>query len=295
MAKKKIERVPEDQLPVEVEKESEKLADVATASELDEAQLDAAASEEETDTDQVVPAEIAAIHADTVVAREVTEGKPSIVDTAAASSAKKKERVRSARYLKASSGVDVEKTYSLSEALSLAKAASYSSFPGSIELHARLTLKKGKTTEGVRGLVQLPHGTGKKIDAVILTEDMIAEIAKTKQSKHDILISPKALMPKVAAIAKILGPLGKMPSPKVGTVSDNPEETLAAIQSGRVEYRSDSSGNVHLTIGKVAWEDKQLLENAEVILHALPKNQLQSLTLSATMGLGIRVDVSTIK
>ena len=259
----------------------------------DEAQLDAQASEEETDTTQVISAEESAIHDDTVVAKEASEGK-------AGSAVKKvstrpaKERVRSARYQKAFGAVDAGKTYGLQQALELAQQTSYSTFAGSIELHARLMAKKGKAVEAIRGLVQLPHGTGKKMNAAILTEELIAEIAAAKSTSYDVLIAPKALMPKVAAIAKILGPIGKMPSPKAGTVADKPEEALAAIQSGRVEYRSDTSGNIHLTVGKTDWDVKKLLENAEAAAHALPRNQLQSLTISATMGPGIRVDISSL-
>jgi large subunit ribosomal protein L1 len=275
------------------EKESAMAADVANDSSSDEAQLDAEATEEETDTTQAVPAELSAIHTDNVVAKEASEGKVK-AKSVKADSKPAKERVRSARYLKAFGAVDSDKSYGLKQALELVQQTSYSTFPGSVELHARLMTKKGKAVEAVRGLVQLPHGTGKTINAAILTEEIIAEIAKTKSTTYDVLIAPKTLMPKVASIAKILGPLGKMPSPKAGTVADKPEETLAAIQSGRTEYRSDSSGNIHLTVGKANWDVQKLLDNADAAAHTLPRNQLQSLTLSATMGPGIRVDLSSL-
>lgn len=276
--------------------ESEAVTEALTANTgdqlIDESQLDSRASEEETDTTQVAPAELAAIHTDTITAKEASEGKTT--KKAKTSVTPAKERVRSARYLKAFGSVDTGKTYDLKQALELAQQTSYSTFPGSVELHARLMAKKGKAIEAVRGLLQLPHGTGKTVNAVILTEEIIAQIATAKSTTYDVLIAPKALMPKVATIAKILGPLGKMPSPKAGTVADKPEETLAAIQSGRTEYRSDNSGNIHLTIGKANWEVEKLLENADVAAHALPRNQLQSLTISTTMGPGIRVDLSSL-
>ncbi|MEK7184074.1 MAG: hypothetical protein AAB701_00965 [Patescibacteria group bacterium] len=288
MAKKKNE---EREAAVEAEATTE--ADVLNTGDqlVDEEQLDAAASEAETDSDAAVPAELAALHTDTVVAKEASTDKKATRKTTQPT---KRDRIRSARYLKASEAFEKEKTYKLEQALELAQQVSYSTFVGSIELHARIAVKKGKTTEGIRGLVQLPHGTGKTINAVILTEEIIDQITKTKQVPYDTLIAPKSLMPKVAAIAKILGPIGKMPSPKAGTVADNPDDVLKAIQSGRVEYRTDASNNIHLTIGKVDWELPKLLENAQAAIGALPKNQLMSLTVTASMGPGIRIDINSL-
>ncbi len=297
---KKLKDASKDELPVGAERAAEHESDAPaeaaaedTGSQLvDEEQIDAANAEAETDTDQVMPAEVAAIHADTETAREATDGKPA--GRAARAAAPAKERTRSAKYAKAAALVDVRKAYPLARALELARESSYTTFTGSVELHARLMPKKGKAAEAVRGLMQLPHGTGKQVNAAVLTQDMIDQIASTKQVPYDVLIAPKALMPKVAAIAKILGPVGKMPSPKSGTVADNPDEALAAIQSGRVEYRSDASGNIHLTVGKIDWDAGKLLENAQAAVNALPKNQLQSLTVTATMGPGVRVDVAAL-
>ncbi len=299
---KKLKDAPQDELPagaekaaeVEAEASAEAMAEDTGDQLIDEAQLDATASEEETDTDQAVPAEVAAIHTDTEAAQEATEGKPAKKAKAASNDAPAKERIRSAKYAKSATLVDAKKAYPLEQALALAQQSSYSTFVGSIEIHARLAAKKGKAVEGLRGLVQLPHGTGKKIRAAVLTQELIDDIAKTKQVPYDVLIAPKALMPKVAAIAKILGPIGKMPSPKSGTVSDTPDEALAAIESGRVEYRSDATGNIHLTVGKADWDASKLLENAQAAVHALPRNQLQSMTITATMGPGVRVDLGSL-
>ncbi len=290
MPKKKNE---EREAALEAEASTDAVVHPAGDQIVDEEQLDAAASESETDTDTVVSAEEAAIHTDTIVAKEASaDTQPEKRQSTSARPAR--QRTRSAKYKKALETFDREKTYELKQAIELAQQASYSTFVGSVELHARVAVKKGKTTEGVRGLVQLPHGTGKTINAAVLTEELIAEIAKTKQVAYDVLIAPKQLMPKVAAIAKILGPIGKMPSPKAGTVADDPDEAMKAIQSGRVEYRTDASNNIHLTIGKVDWELGNLLENAEAAIHALPRNQLVSITVTASMGPGIRVDLSSL-
>lgn len=291
MPKKKNE---EREAAQEAEASTEAATGTAGGQLVDEEQLDATASEAETDTDAVVSAEEAAIHTDTVVAKEASADTASTKTKQSKARPASRQRTRSAKYKAALEALDRTKSYKLDQALELAKTASYSTFVGSIELHARIAVKKGKTTEGVRGLFQLPHGTGKSVNAVVLTEEIIAEIAKTKQAPYDVLIAPKQLMPKVAAIAKILGPIGKMPSPKAGTVTEDPNEALQAIQSGRVEYRTDASNNIHLTIGKADWDEKKLLENAEAALNALPRNQLLSVTVTASMGPGVRVDLSSL-
>lgn len=254
--------------------------------------------EHETDTDAVVPAEEAAVHTDTTVAREATEGKAQSAKRKTKSTIAKRSdraRQRSLKYQAAAGAINQEKRYSLDEAIELAKQTSYTKFDGTLSIHIRLQPKKGKgESDSIRGLLQLPHGTGKTVNAVVLTEAIIDEIAKEKTTKYDILIAPRDLMPKVAKIAKILGPQGKMPSPKAGTVSDAPEEALKSIQSGRVEYRADAAGIVHQAIGKVSWETSMLAENAQAVLGALPMLQLRSVTLAATMGPGIPVDPSTL-
>ncbi|MBI4032362.1 50S ribosomal protein L1 [Candidatus Berkelbacteria bacterium] len=255
--------------------------------------------ERETDTDAVVPAEDAAVHTDTTVAKEASgEGKkskaPSSKPKSSGRTAKTAKR-RSVKYQAAAGAVDQDRRYSLQDAIELAKQTSYTKFDGSLELHVRLMPRKGKgESDSIRGLLQLPHGTGKAVNAIILTEAIIDQIAKDKTTKYDILIAPRALMPKVAKVAKVLGPQGKMPSPKAGTVTDTPDEVLASIQSGRVEYRADAAGIIHQAIGKVSWDDTKLRENAQAVLGALGSLQLRSVTLAATMGPGIPVDLSTL-
>ncbi len=259
---------------------------------VDEEQLDAAQEQKITDTEQVVPAELAAIHTDTVSARDASgdaESKPK--QSQPAKTAKKRQHQRSARYQTALEKIQGKRAYPLAEAIALAKQTSYATFDAAIELHVRIERKK--EGDALRGLVQLPHGGGKQVNAVILTEELIDEIATSKRVSADVLIAPTKLMPKVAKIAKVLGPIGKMPSPKAGTVSDTPEEILTAISSGRVEYRADAGGNVHLAIGRVSWGDEKLQGNAEAVLSALPK-QLLSVTVSATMGPGVPVELSTL-
>lgn len=182
----------------------------------------------------------------------------------------------------------------MDEAIKLAKESSYAKFDASVEIHVRLSPKKGEKTDSIRGLIQLPHGSPKQTNVKVLTEDLIEEISRTKKVDADILIASPALMPKVAKIAKILGPIGKMPSPKAGTVSDKPEDVVKSIEAGRVEYRADNQAIVHLAIGKASWEDAKLKDNCLAVIGALPKTQLLSVNISATMGPGIKVDSNSL-
>jgi len=200
-----------------------------------------------------------------------------------------KAKVRSAKYKKSLTLVDRNKKYSVPEALELVKNTTYSKFPGSVEVHLRLEgHKKG---EAVRGILQLPNGSGKEVNAAILDDKMIEEILKNKRTEHDVLIATPEMMPKIARVAKILGPQGKMPSPKSGTVTKDPEKILAEIKKGRTEYKADSQGIVHVVIGKTNWEPKKLEENYKSLLNSLVGKKLSSITICATMGPGIKVSL----
>lgn len=205
---------------------------------------------------------------------------------------KKTEKVpkfRSKKYLVARSAIDRNKLYPIDEAIELVKKTSYSKFPGSVELHIRLEPAKKK--EAVRGLVQLPHGTGKELKAGIINEKMVEEILKNKKTDYDILLATPEMMPKIARIAKILGPQGKMPNPKSGTVSPTPEKSLEEIKKGKTEYKADKQEIIHLVIGKTSWDDNKLKDNFKAIINSVGGHKLQSVTICATMGPGIKVSL----
>lgn len=271
---------------------------VASPSEqdVDEAVADAATVERGADADAVLPAEAAAVQTDTETALEASgdTAQPAKVMRAVKDRLVKRERQRSARYRGAVRGHDVQTPLALVDAISLVQATSYSRFDGTVELHARLTLKKSGASESVRGLVSLPGGAAKPVKAVVLTEASIDEIARTKRTDADVYLATPTLMPKVASIAKILGPQGKMPNPKTGTVTTDPDATLAEIQSGRIEYRADSSGIVHIGIGKVSWPVDRIVENATAVLTAIGSGRLRSLSIASTMGPGLPVDISRL-
>lgn len=196
---------------------------------------------------------------------------------------------RGKKWQKAISEVDKNKTYSLDEAIELVKKTSYSSFDGSVELHIRLKPKKNQT---VRGSLELPHGTGKKRKVEVFSDDLLEKIQKGKID-FDILLARPADMPKLAKVAKILGPRGLMPNPKSGTIVENPKEAMEKFKGGLIEYKADTGNIVHQNIGKVSWEKKKLEENALALISELKRYNPISITISATMGPGIRVEVTT--
>jgi len=124
-----------------------------------------------------------------------------------------------------------------------------------------------------------------------LDEKIIEEITKTSKAEADIYLTTPALMPQVAKLAKILGPKGKMPNPKSGTITDNPEKTLKELSGGQVEYKSDNTGNIHQVIGKVSADSKKLIDNYQALISLLPKEKIIAVNLCATMGPAVKVQV----
>lgn len=305
--------------PISQEKISEELAEVEAhfkgeasleeaASSPDEEAQKSAEIEEMTDTDVVVPAEVAAIHeVDTSTELSVKEPKSKLErrKTKKAERAEEKSHKiaqkavtepksrRSKKYLAAHAKVELGKLYQLAEALTLVKELSLSKFDGSVEIHLRLNKKKSKgSTESSRGIVHLPHGSGKEKTVVVLDEAKIEEIAKTKRIDFDVAVASPELMPKVAKIAKILGPVGKMPDPKAGTVTNDPKKVIEDIKGGKTEFRLDSSGIIHLMIGKVSWTDEKLADNARAVFALYPKTRLASGYITASIAPSIPLDLT---
>lgn len=201
-----------------------------------------------------------------------------------------KAKVRSKKYQAVNALIDHAQKYNLVEALDLVKKTSLTKFDGNVEVHIRILGKSGKP-ENIRGMLKYPHATGKSIKVVILDEKIAAEIEKTGKADADIYVTTPEMMSKIAKLAKILGPKSKMPNPKSGTISDNPEKTKKELEGGQVEYKSDSYGNIHQIIGKVSSASKMLEENFNALLYVLPKEKITSITICATMGPGIKVQV----
>ena len=213
---------------------------------------------------------------------------------------------------------DSEATWSVEEAVRLCKETATANFNESIDAAISLGIQPAK--EGVRGGCSLRHGTGREVRIAVFAEGSQAEDAKKsgadtvgmeeisealkKKCDYDIIIAtPEAMRSHVSKLAKILGPKGLMPNPKVGTVSSDIGSAVAQAKAGQVFYRNDKAGIVHCSIGRSNFEMAQLVENLTDLMQALLKAKpstakgkyFVSLALSATMGPGINVDLSTIK
>lgn len=213
--------------------------------------------------------------------------------------------------------LDHAKIYSPEEALALVKQTSKTKFDASVEVHCKLGIDPAKSDQAVRSTVAFPHGTGKVLriaafvdqsheaDAsaagadVIAGERLIDEIASSGKINFDVAIATPAMMPRLAKIAKILGPKGLMPNPKSDTVTMDVRKTIGELKRGKATFKNDDTGNVHIAIGKVSFETAHLLENFNTFLAALRRAKpssskgifIQSCTLTSTMGPGVRVQV----
>jgi len=221
---------------------------------------------------------------------------------------------RSKRYQALVEKVDKAKEYSLEEAIHLAKEIANAKFDESIELTMRLGVDPRKADQMVRGTVSLPHGIGKEIRVLVLTKDPKApeaeaagadyvgfeeyvEKIKTGWSDIDVVIATPDVMSEVGKLGRILGPRGLMPNPKSGTVTMDVGKAVKEVKAGRIEFRVDKYGIVHVAIGKASFDEEKLLENAktflDVILRARPvsaKGQyFRSLVISSSMGPGIKL------
>lgn len=206
-----------------------------------------------------------------------------------------------------------KKVYSIEEGLALVKENKVAKFDESIEVHIKTNIDAKKGDQQIRGSVVFPHGTGKtkrigvitntkakeakeaKAD-VVMGEEMIDEIKKGKID-FDILVATPEMMPKLAQVAKILGPKGIMPNPKTDTVTDKIKEAIEMLKKGKVNFKNDNTGNVHQVIGKSSFEIAQLKENLESFIEALEKSKqeavkgklISKIVICSTMGPGIEI------
>jgi len=213
--------------------------------------------------------------------------------------------------------IEVGKTYSLSDALELAAKTSVGKFDATVELHANLGVDPRQADQNVRATVALPHGTGKTVRIAVFApsaqhdaakkagadivgeDDFLAQLDK-EELNFDVLISTPQMMPKLGKYARLLGPRGLMPNPKSGTITTKVADAVKEAKAGRVEYRIDKQAIVHLGVGKVSFQHKQLLENAQAFIASLNSvkpaavkgTYLKNLTVSTTMGPGIKVDLA---
>jgi len=212
-----------------------------------------------------------------------------------------KSKPRSKKYKEISKDLDKSKTYSLNEAIDLVKKNSYSKFEGTLEAHINTV------TAGIRGLVSLPFASGKKLRILAFGKDAdksgadkigdettIEEINKGKID-FDLLLTTAGWMPKLAKVAKNLGPRGLMPNPKSGTITTDLKKSVESFQSGKTEYKTESKVPVmHLGLGKLSQPTEELSANIKMLIQTIGKTKVKKVTLSPTMGPSVRVDVTSI-
>ena len=220
------------------------------------------------------------------------------------------------RLKKAYKSFDLEKVYALEEAVKLVKANATAKFDETIEIAMNLNVDSRKTDQNVRGVVQLPNGTGKnyrvavfakgpkadeatKAGADIVGAEDLMERIQAGDMPFERCIATPDMMGLVGRVGKILGPRGLMPNPKLGTVTMDVAQAVAAVKGGQVEYRAEKGGIVHSGIGKASFQEKALLENIAAYIDAVQKARpsgikgyyIKKLTLTSTMGAGIRFEI----
>jgi large subunit ribosomal protein L1 len=227
---------------------------------------------------------------------------------------------RSKRYLKASEKRNRHLELEPLDAIKLVKETATCSFEETIEIHARLNLNTKYNDQQLRATVSLPNGTGKSVRVAAIVEeekrsdanlagadivgsdDLIEQIA-TGFLDFDKLVSTPSMMPKISKIGSLLGPKGLMPSPKSGTVTTSIEQTIKEFKSGKVEFRADKAGIVHVGIGKASFKPEELLENLKVLINAIEINKpagakgiyWKSLFITSTMGPSFRLSINSTK
>lgn len=224
------------------------------------------------------------------------------------------------KYVEAASKIEKSKAYTKEEAIKLVKETSTTKFDSSVEIAMRLNLDTKKADQQLRGAIVLPNGTGKTKKVLVLAKgpkateakeagadfvgdmDMIEKIEKENWFDFDTLIATPDMMPALGKIGKILGPKGLMPNPKTGTVTMDVKKAVEDVKKGRVEYRTDTFGNVHALIGKVSFTNDALLENLNAFINVILKAKpsvvkgayIKNVTISSTMGPGVKLDLTDI-
>ena len=220
-------------------------------------------------------------------------------------------------YVEALGNVEKNKEYDVTEAIKVLKGLKTRKFDETVDLALKLNIDAKKTDMNVRGSFVLPNGTGKTKRVLVITktkadeaseaefvgaEEMLEKIEKDNWFDFDTIVATPEMMPALGKLGKILGPKGLMPNPKLGTVTTNVKDAISNIKKGMVEYKNDSYGNVHVSIGKLSFSEEKLEENLRAIIAEIVKNKptgvkgtfIKNVSLSSTMSPGIKIDRNSL-
>ncbi len=216
--------------------------------------------------------------------------------------------------------IDVNKVYKPNEVIKILKENSYVKFNETLDISINLNIDSSKTDQNIRGVVNLPKGTGKKIAVAVMAKGDKAKEAKDNGAdlvgdedltnnilsgkiNFDILIATPDMMPSIGKVGKILGPKGLMPNPKLGTVTQDLAKAIQNAKSGQVQYKNDKAGIVHAGIGKLDFKEEDLIENMKAFYDAVTKSKpdsikgsfIKKVTIASTMGLGLELNVGELR
>ena len=223
---------------------------------------------------------------------------------------------RGKKYKKVAEALDRNQAYDLKSAIEILKKSELK-FDQTVEIHFNLGVDPKHSDQVVRGTVVLPHGTGRTVRVLVFCKDNNIEVAKNAGADYaggadlvqkiqegwldfDSVVATPDMMPVISKVARVLGPRGMMPSPKAGTVTVNVAQTVKELKAGKISYRVDKGANVHAPVGKLSFTAEQLSENTKAVIDSVVKNKpqsskgtyIKSLTLTATMAPGIKLDMA---
>lgn len=225
----------------------------------------------------------------------------------------KKIMKRGKKYKAIAEKINKEEGYSVEDAVKFVTANKVASFDESVEVHMALNIEAKKGDQQIRGSIVLPHGTGKTKKVGVITsakadeakkagadtiggEEMIEKIKKGEMD-FDVLVATPEMMPKLAAVAKVLGPKGLMPNPKTDTVTEKVAQAVEMLKKGKVDFKNDKTGNIHQAVGKVSFGEEKLTENINAFIEAVEKSKpeavkgqlIKKIVVCSTMGPGLKI------
>jgi large subunit ribosomal protein L1 len=227
---------------------------------------------------------------------------------------------KSKRYIEAKKSFDKAKLHTLEDAVKTLKAIKPAKFDESVEVHMRLGIDPKQSDQQIRPTISLPHGTGKVVRVIafvdtanesaakeagadiIGNEEYIEKLVQKGEINFDVAIATPAMMTKLAKAARVLGPRGLMPNPKTDTVGTNVEKMIKEQKAGKVSFKNDNTGNIHMTVAKISFSEDKLIDNIRTAIDAIKKAKpskskgiyIKSATLTSTMGPAIKLDTSSL-